>query len=147
MLAEGAWPGRMETSTPLLTTARVTVLSAATWLVRSVTSSFNPRVITLLASFPSRFRTDTTLSDSEMEYKMLPAISILVTGVAWPITVFVTRLLDKSQVLMFLEPMARMEPSLFSATEYTGSWVCLMVSTRHCLGMEKRETVPSWGQI
>ena len=27
--------------------------------------------------------------------------------------------------------------------EYTESWVCLMVSTRHCFGMEKRETVQS----
>jgi hypothetical protein len=44
---------------------------------------------------------------------------------------------------MFLEPMARVEPSLFCAIEYTWSWVCLMVSTRHCLGMEKMETVPA----
>ena len=51
---------------------------------------------------------------------------------AWPVTVLVTFLLDTSQTWMFLEPMARMELSLYRAREYKGSWVCLLVSTRHC---------------
>jgi len=74
---------------------------------------------------------------------MLTTISILVTGLAWTVTVLFTFLLDTSQMWIYLEPMTRMKPSLFSAREYTGSWVCLVVSTGHCLGMEKREIVQS----
>ena len=38
------------------------------------------RLLTLLVTFPSKFNTDTTLSDSELEYSKLSTISILVTG-------------------------------------------------------------------